>query len=86
MKELVESQTSDIETAFTLDCGPYAVSTAYLKCKENPRKWVNQSKAYKQRVLNNIHKLELQPQPSLSPEQNSNNANPPTAQHDDTAS
>ena len=43
MKELVESQTQDIESPFTLDAGPYAVSVAYLQYKENPRKWVKQT-------------------------------------------
>ena len=36
MKELIESQTQDTESAFTLDAGPYAVSDTYLQYKENP--------------------------------------------------
>ena len=83
MKELVDSQTQDIESAFTLDSGPYAVSTAYWKYKENPRKWVSQSKAYKQRALNSIHKLELLPRSLLSSEQASCSANTSTVQCDD---
>ena len=66
MKELVESQTEDIESAFTLDAGPYAVSVAYLQYKENPRKWVKQTQAYRQRVINRIHKIDLLPPPSAS--------------------
>ena len=62
MKELVDSQTRDIERAFTLDTGPYAVSPPYHKYKENPRKWVKESKAYRQRVLHKVHKLKLIPQ------------------------
>jgi len=77
MKDLVDNQTQDIESAFTLDCGPYAVSTAYWKYKENPQKWVSKSKAYKQKVLNNIHKLELLPQPMPSSGQANCSASPP---------
>ena len=66
MKELVESQTQHIESAFTLDAGPYAVSDTYLRYKENPQKWVKQTRAYRQRVINQIHKIDLLPQPSAS--------------------
>ena len=66
MKELVESQTQHIESAFTLDAGPYAVSDTYLRYKENPQKWVKQTRAYQQRVINQIHKIDLLPQPSAS--------------------
>ena len=36
MKELADNQTQDIERAFTLDTGPYAVATGYCQYKENP--------------------------------------------------
>ena len=65
MKELVDNQTLDIERAFTLDTGPYAVSDVYLQYKENPRKWVKQSTAHWQKVLSRIHKISLLPQPSV---------------------
>jgi len=33
MKELVDSQTHDIESAFTKDIGPFAISNAYSRYK-----------------------------------------------------
>ena len=36
MKELMDNQTLDIERAFTLNIGPYAMSDAYCQNKENP--------------------------------------------------
>ena len=61
MKELVDSQTQHIESAFTMDIGPYAVCDAYCKYKQNPRSWVKESKAYRQRYINQIHKIQLLP-------------------------
>ena len=46
MKELIESQTNDIEGAFTMDIGPYSVSNAYSRYKQNPRSWVKETKVY----------------------------------------
>ena len=65
MKELVDNQTLDIERSFTLDTGPYAVSDAYLQYKENPRKWVKQSRPYRQKVISRIHRIKLLPRPSI---------------------
>ena len=42
------------------------MSVAYLQYKENPQKWVKQTRAYRQRVINRIHKTDLLPQPSAS--------------------
>ena len=64
MRELVDSQARHIERAFTLDTGPYEVSPPYHRYKENPRKWVKESKSYREslRVLRQIHNLKLIPQ------------------------
>ena len=61
MKELVNSQTHDIESAFTMDIGPFAVSNAYSRYKQNPRIWVKETKAFRQRCINQIHKIQLLP-------------------------
>ena len=61
MKELVDSQTHDIESAFTMDIGPFAVSNAYSRYKQNPRSWVKETKSYRQRCINQIHKIQLFP-------------------------
>ena len=45
MKGFIDSQTHHIESAFTMDIGPYAVSDPYHKHKQNPRSWVKESKA-----------------------------------------
>ena len=66
MRELVDSQARDIERAFTLDTGPYEVSPPYHRYKENPRKWVKESKSYRERVLRQIHNLKLIPLPLSS--------------------
>ena len=47
MKELVDSQTQDIEKAFTIHTGPFAVVAGYHHYKENTRKWVKESKLYR---------------------------------------
>ena len=40
MKELVDSQTQNIERAFTMDSSPFAVAPEYVHEKQNPKKWV----------------------------------------------
>ena len=57
MKELIDSQTQDIEKAFTMDIGPFAVAAGYHQYRENPRKWVKESKSYRQKAINRIHKI-----------------------------
>ena len=57
MKEFVDSQTRNIERAFTMDSGPFAVAPEYVHEKENPKKWVKRSKVYKERAINRIHKI-----------------------------
>ena len=66
MKELVESQTNDIEGAFTMDIGPYSVLNAYSRYKQNPRSWVKETKAYRQRYISQIHKIQLLPSKPLT--------------------
>ena len=61
MKELIESQTNNIEGAFTMDIGPYSVSNAYSRYKQNPRSWVKETKVYRQRYISQIHKIQLLP-------------------------
>ena len=61
MKELVESQTNDIEGAFTMDICPYSVSNSYSRYKQNPRSWVKETKTYRQRYISQIHKIQLLP-------------------------
>ena len=92
MKELVDNQTLYIERAFTLDTGPYGVSDAYCQNKENPRKWVKQSKAYWQKVIKRIHRINLLPRPSIDMSAQLTNSNTSTSgsssslaiQHDDS--
>ena len=57
--ELVESQYRNVEKAFTLNTGPFAVSNDYAEYRENPVNWVKQSESYKQKVLSKIHKLPI---------------------------
>ena len=59
MKELVDLQTRNIERAFTMDSGPFAVAQEYLHEKENPKKWVKRSKVYKERAINSVHKIRM---------------------------
>ena len=61
MKELVDSQTQDIEKAFTMDTGPFAVAAGYHQYRENPRKWVKESTSYRQKAISRIHKIKLLP-------------------------
>ena len=61
MKELVDNQMQDIEKAFTMDTGPFAVAAGYHQYRENPRKWVKESKLYRQKAINRIHKIKLLP-------------------------
>ena len=46
MKDLVDIQTRNVERAFTMDSGPFVVAPGYTDKRENPQKWVKQSKAY----------------------------------------
>ena len=59
MKELVDSQTRNIERAFTLDSGPFTVAPEYMHEKENPKKWVKRSNVYKERAINRIHQIRM---------------------------
>lgn len=59
MKGLVDSQTRNIERAFTMDSGLFAVAPEYMHEKENPKKWVKRSKVYKERAINRIHKVRM---------------------------
>ena len=79
MKELVDEQTRNIERAFTMDSGPFVVSPGYVDVKENPQKWVKQSKAYKEKALNRLHKIPLLPLPKENPPTTSAPASSPPA-------
>ena len=59
MKGLVDSQTRNIERAFTMDSSPFAVAPEYMHEKENPKKWVKRSKVYKERAINHIHQIRM---------------------------
>ena len=61
MKELVNSQTRDIEGDFTMDIGPYAALNVYSRYKQNLRSWVKETKANRQRCINQIHTIQLLP-------------------------
>lgn len=61
MKELVDSQTRNIERAFTMDSGPFIVAPDYADKKDNPQKWVKQSKPYKERRISRIHRIAMLP-------------------------
>jgi hypothetical protein len=81
MKELVDAQFRNVERAFTLNSGPYKVSTKYESFAENPSKWVKKSTHLKELYINRIYKLELitteQPCTSRSsPELDVNEHNP----------
>ena len=67
MKELVDSQTRNIERAFTMDNGPFDVAPLYAQKKENPKKWVQQSEAHKERVLSSIHRIPTLQAPEQAP-------------------
>lgn len=61
MKELVDTQTCNIERAFTMDNGPLVVASKYAENKENPKMWVKKTKTYKEKAVNRIHKLPMRP-------------------------
>ena len=61
MKDLVDTQTRNVERAFTMDSGPFIVAPGYADKREIPKKWVKQSKVYKERAISPIHKISMCP-------------------------
>ena len=42
-----------------MDTGPFAVAAGYHRYRENPRKWVKESKSYQQKAINSVHEIKL---------------------------
>lgn len=61
MRELVTTQTRDIERAFAMDSGPYQVADRYSESKMDSQTWIKKSKAFKEKFVKKVHQIIVRP-------------------------